>query len=89
MRILYARDILELFGIRNRQGFLSLFRLLLRWSGGQVDCSRLARLTELSRPTVKSYLEALRVARAVHLLPPFHGGGRREMFTVCTTGDLP
>jgi hypothetical protein len=26
----YARDILELFGIRNRQGFLSLFRLLLR-----------------------------------------------------------
>ena len=76
---LYARDILELFGIRNRPGFLSLFRLLLRWSGGQVDYSRLARLTELSRPTVKSYLEALQVARAVHLLPPFHGGGRREI----------
>ncbi|MEN8261777.1 MAG: AAA family ATPase [Pseudomonadota bacterium] len=30
----YARDILELFGIRNRQGFLLLFRLLLRQSGG-------------------------------------------------------
>ena len=75
----YARDILELFGIRNRQGFLALFRLLLRWSGGQVDYSRLARLTELSRPTVKSYLEALQVAGAVHLLPPFNGGGRREI----------
>ncbi len=33
----YARDILELFAIRNRQGFLSLFRLLLRQSGGQLD----------------------------------------------------
>lgn len=31
----YARDILELFGIRNRQGFLGLFRLLLRQSGGR------------------------------------------------------
>ena len=41
--------------------------------------SRLQRLAELSRPTVKSYLEALQVARAVHLLPPFHGGGRREI----------
>ena len=75
----YARDILDLFGIRNRQGFLSLFRLLLRWSGGQVDYTRLARLSELSRPTVKSYLEALQVARAVHLLPPFNGGGTREI----------
>ena len=75
----YARDILELFGIRNRRGFLSLFRLLLRWSGGQVDYTRLARLSELSRPTVKSYLEALQVACAVRLLPPFNGGGRREI----------
>ena len=75
----YARDILELFGIRNRRGFLSLFRLLLRWSGGQVDYTRLARLSELSRPTVKAYLEALQVACAVRLLPPFNGGGRREI----------
>ena len=75
----YARDILELFTIRNRQGFLSLLRLLLRWSGGQLDYTRLSRLTELSRPTVKSYLEALQIAHAVHLLRPFHGGGGREI----------
>ena len=75
----YARDILALFGVRNRQGFLSLFRLLLRWSGGQVDYSRLARLSELSRPTVKVHVEALRIAHAVHLVRPFHGGGRREI----------
>ena len=75
----YARDILELFSIRNRQGFLSLLRLLLRWSGGQVDYTRLSRLAELSRPTVKSYLEALQIAHAVHLLRPFHSGGSREI----------
>lgn len=75
----YAREILELFSIRNRQGFLALFRLLLRQSGGQLDFSQLANLSELSRPTVKSHLEALRIAHAVHLLRPFHGGGKREL----------
>ena len=75
----YARDVLELFGIRNRQGFLSLFRLLLRQSGGQLDYSRLSSLSEQSRPTVKSHVEALQVAHAVFLLSPFHGGGKREI----------
>ena len=75
----YARDILELFGIRSRRGFLALFRLLLRQSGGQIDYNRLAGLSELSRPTVKSHIEAMQAAHAVHLLPPFHGGGRREI----------
>ena len=75
----YARDILELFGIRNRRGFLSLFRLLLRQSGGQLDYSRLSSLSEQSRPTVKSHVEALQVTHAVFLLSPFHGGGKREI----------
>ncbi len=75
----YARDILELFGIRNRQGFLSLFRILLRQSSGQLDFSQLANLSELSRPTVKAHIEAMQVAHAVYLLPPFHGGGKREI----------
>lgn len=75
----YARDILELFGIRNRQGFLSLFRLLLRQSGGQLDYNQLANLSELSRPTVKAHIEAMQIAHAVHLLRPFHGGGKREI----------
>lgn len=75
----YARDILELFGIRNRQGFLALFRLLLRQSGGQLDYSQLAKLSELSRITVKAHIEAMQIAHAVHLLRPFHGGGKREI----------
>ncbi len=75
----YARDILELFAIRNRQGFLALFRLLLRQSGGQLDYGKLASLSELSRPAVKAHIEAMQVAHAVHLVRPFHGGGKREI----------
>jgi len=75
----YARDVLELFAIRNRDGFLALLRVLLRTSGGQVDYTRLASASELSRPTVKAHLEALQIAHAVHLLRPFHGGGCGEI----------
>lgn len=75
----YARDIQELFSIRDRTGFLGLVRLLLRQSGGLVDYSALSRESDVSRPTVKSHLEALSVACAIHLVRPFHGGGRREL----------
>lgn len=75
----YARDMQELFGIRNRRGFLSLLRLLLRQSGGQVDYSRLASDSGLSQPTVKTHMESMRIACAIHLVPPFHGGGKREI----------
>lgn len=75
----YARDIQELFSIRNRVGFIKLLHLLLRQSGGFVDYSHLAKLSDLSRPTVKAHIEAMCVAHAVFLLVPFHGGGRREI----------
>lgn len=75
----YARDIQELFGIRERTGFLNLLRLMLRQSGGMVDYSSLSRECDISRPTVKAYLEALSAACALHAVPPFHGGGRREL----------
>ncbi len=75
----YARDILELFGIRNRVGFMKLLHLLLRQSGGLLDLSNLAKLSDLSRPTVKAHLEAMSIAHAVYLLSPFWGGSRREI----------
>ena len=75
----YARDILELFNIRSRQGFLSLLRLLLRRSGGQLDYTSLASLSELTRPTVKAHLEAMAAAHVIRLLRPFHGGGKQEI----------
>lgn len=75
----YARDVQELFGIRERTGFLNLLRLMLRQSGGLADYSALSRECDLSRPTVKAHLEAMTVACALVPVPPFHGGGRREL----------
>jgi predicted AAA+ superfamily ATPase len=75
----YARDIQELFGIRERMGFLNLLRLLFRQSGGMVDYTALSRECDISRPTVKAHLEAMSAAYAVYALPPFHGGGHREL----------
>jgi uncharacterized protein len=75
----YARDIQELFGIRERTGFLNLLRLMLRQSGGLADYTALSRECDLSRPTVKAHLEAMAVAFALAPVPPFHGGSRREL----------
>lgn len=75
----YARDIQELFGIRNRTGFLKLLQLIMRQSGKQIDYTNLANLSELSRITVKAHIEAMAVAHAVYLLSPYHGEGRREI----------
>lgn len=77
----YARDVQELFGVRSRSGFLKLLQLLMFQSGGLVDYTQLAKSAELSRPTVKSYLEAMSISHAVCLLPPFHGGGKREIIS--------
>jgi predicted AAA+ superfamily ATPase len=74
----YARDIQDLFGVRERTGFLDLMRLMLRRSGGMADYTSLARECDLSRPTVKAHLEAMAAACALYPLPPFHGGGLRE-----------
>jgi predicted AAA+ superfamily ATPase len=75
----YARDIQELFAVRQRTGFLALLRLMMRQSGGLADYSALSRECDLSRPTVKAYLEAMSAACAVIAVPPYHGGGRREL----------
>jgi predicted AAA+ superfamily ATPase len=75
----YARDIQELFGIRQRTGFLNLLRLMLQQSGGLADYSALSRECDISRPTVKAHLEAMAVACALFPVPPFHGGGRGEI----------
>jgi len=75
----YARDVQELFGVRNRTGFLNLLKLLLRQSGGLIDYLSLSKLSGISRPAVKSYIEAMLLSQAIFLVTPFHGGGRREL----------
>jgi predicted AAA+ superfamily ATPase len=75
----YARDIQELFNIRNRDGYIRLMHLLYRSSGNLIEYGQLAKLSGLSRPTVSTYLESLRIANNIFLVPPYHGGGKREI----------
>jgi len=75
----YARDIQELFNVRNRTGFLKLLNLLFMQSGGLLEITSLARESGLSRPTVMSHLDALTVAHAISIVQPFFGGGKKEI----------
>ena len=87
----YARDIQELFGVRNRTGFLKVLTLACMRNGGQLDITDLAKESGMTRPTVMSHLDAMEIAHAVIRLPPFHGGGHREVIAqpriyACDTG---
>ena len=75
----YARDISDLFNVRNRTGFLSLFKLICMRSGGQLDIGDLAKEASISRPSVMSYLDAMEISNAIIRLSPFFGGGHREI----------
>jgi predicted AAA+ superfamily ATPase len=75
----YARDIQELFSVRNRAGFLKLLYLLFMQSGGMLEITSLAKESGISRPTVMSHLEALTVAHAITTVQPFFGGGKKEI----------
>ncbi len=75
----YARDIQELFGIRNRTGFMALLKLIALRNGGLLDIGDLAKEAGVSRPTVSSHLDAMEIAHAILRVPPFFGGGHREI----------
>ena len=75
----YARDVQELFNVRNRSGFIKSLRLLLRQSGGALNIETLASECGISRPTALSYLDALYLSHAVIQVRPFHGGNKREI----------
>jgi predicted AAA+ superfamily ATPase len=75
----YARDIQELFGVRNRTGFLKVLTLSCLRNGGQLDITDLAKESGMSRTTVMAHLDAMEIAHAIIRLPPFHGGGHREV----------
>jgi len=75
----YARDIQELFNVRNRIGFLKLMNLLFMQSGGILEITSLAKESGLSRPTVMAHIESLTLAHAIAPVQPFFGGGKKEI----------
>jgi predicted AAA+ superfamily ATPase len=77
----YARDVQELFSVRNRTGFIQLLQVLLRQSGGALNIQSIASECGISRPTAISYLEALCLSHAIIPLKPFHHGNKREIIS--------
>ena len=75
----FARDIHALFGARNRTGFLGGVSQAFARNGELLDVTSLARDAGVSRPTAVNYLDLLDACQVTVRLPPFHGGGRREM----------
>jgi predicted AAA+ superfamily ATPase len=75
----FARDVQEYFNVRNRSAYINLMNLLIRSSGNLIDQTQLSKYTGLTRPTISSYLESLRIAHCIFLLTPYHGGGKREL----------
>lgn len=75
----FARDVVPLFGVRNRGGFVRVVRGALARNGSFLDFTGIARDAGVSRPTVANYLDILEDCQLVTRLPPFHGGGRREL----------
>ena len=75
----FARDIVELFRVERRREFLLLARILFRQSGGMATITSLAKECGATRPTVMSWMEAMRTTHLIHEVPPFHGGKRGEL----------
>jgi predicted AAA+ superfamily ATPase len=75
----YARDVQELFRLEKRAGFLRVLELLLRQSGGMLDLTKLAKESQISRPTVTNWLEIYQTTHVAHLVRPYSAGGRREI----------
>ncbi len=75
----FARDVSELFRVERRSEFLHLFRLLLRQNGGLATVVNLAKQVGVARPTVMTWIEAMRITHVIHVIRPFHGNGDSEL----------
>lgn len=79
MDAFWAKDILELFRLRQRRSFLRFVELLLVHSGGMFEATRYARPCEVSRTTISNYLEVLETTLVAHVIRPFSGRPRAEI----------
>ena len=79
MDAFWAKDILELFRLRERHSFLRFVELLMLNSGGMFEATRYARPCEVSRTTISNYLEALETTLVAHVVRPFSRRPRAEI----------
>jgi len=75
----WAKDIQELFRVGSRFSFLRFFELLLAQSGGIFEATKFAAPCEVSRPTIKNYLQVLEATFVMHRVRPFSSRKKREI----------
>jgi predicted AAA+ superfamily ATPase len=79
MDAFWAKDVLELFRLRQRAPFLRFVELLLLHSGGMFEATRYARPCEVSRTTISNYLQILETTLVAHVVRPFSRRPRAEI----------
>lgn len=67
----WAKDVQELFRLERRASFVRFVELVLARSGGIFEATAFAGPTEVSRPTIVNYLDALEVTKVAHVIRPF------------------
>jgi predicted AAA+ superfamily ATPase len=75
----WAKDVQELFEVRQRAAFFKFMELVFRQSGGLFEATALATPCEVSRQTIMSYLEILETTLMAVTLRPFSGGSAAEI----------
>jgi uncharacterized protein len=75
----WAKDIQELFKVRNKFSFEKFIERLALQSGGMFEANSFTAACEVSRPTVLNYLKILESTFLLTVLKPFSGRKAREI----------
>lgn len=73
------RDVRDVLKVMDADGFERFVRLAAAHTGQELNIATLASDVGISQPTVKQWLNALRVSYLVTLLPPHHKNYRKRM----------
>ena len=71
MDAFWAKDIQVLFRLERRDSFQKFMELLMAQSGGIFEATKFSRPCEVSRTTIKNYLNVLEAMFVVHIVRPF------------------
>jgi predicted AAA+ superfamily ATPase len=75
----WAKDITGVFGIEKKDAYVKFIELLFINSGGIFEATGYGPRCEVSRPTIKNYLQVLEETSVITAVRPFSGAGKREI----------
>jgi predicted AAA+ superfamily ATPase len=75
----WARDVQELFRLRQRGAFVRFLQLVLARSGGMFEATSFAEACAVSRTTIAGYLDVLEMTGVAQLVRPFSSRATTEI----------